>query len=145
MYHLAYTIVQNDGDANEVISESIYRAYKNYHSLKNKNAFKTWILRIVHNTAVEMIRKNTKVIPVGQVEEAITDDFQQKLTTKMVVRDAIESLKQPYRTVTLLYYYENLSITKIAHITNSNRVAVKQQLSRSRKMLLEILKEDFEA
>lgn len=145
MYHLAYTIVQNDGDANEVISESIYRAYKNYHSLKNKNAFKTWILRIVHNTAVEMIRKNTKVIPVGQVEEAITDDFQQKLTTKMVVRDAIESLKQPYRTVTLLYYYENLSISKIARITNSNRVAVKQQLSRSRKMLLEILKEDFEA
>lgn len=145
MYHLAYTIVRNDDDASEVISESIYRAYKNYDTLKNKRAFKTWILRIIHHTAVEMIRKNAKLIPVEEVDKATTEDFQKQLTTKMVVKDAIESLKQPYRTVTFLYYYENLSISKIAHIMNSNRVAVKQQLSRSRKMLLEILKEDFEA
>ena len=29
MYALAFSVVKNDADAGEVISESIYRAYKN--------------------------------------------------------------------------------------------------------------------
>lgn len=144
MYHLAYSIVKNEDDASEIISESIYRAYKSYATLKNKKAFKTWILHIVHNTAIEIIRKNSKVIPVDQLEETMSEDFENDITTKIVVREAVKSLKQPYRTVTILFYYENLSIAKIAHITNSNVLAVRQQLSRSRKMLSKMLKEDFE-
>lgn len=144
MYHLAYSIVKNENDVNEIISESVYRAYKSYATLKNKKAFKTWILRIVHNTAIEIIKKNSRVIPVEQLEETIGEDFKNNITTKIIVCEAVESLKQPYRTVTILFYYENLSITKIAHITNSNVLAVKQQLSRSRKMLSKMLKEDFE-
>lgn len=143
MYHLAYSIVNNEHDASEIISESIYRAYKSYSALKNKKAFKTWILRIVHNTAIEMIRKNSKVIPVEQMEETTVEDFRNDITTRIIIREAVERLKQPYRTVTILFYYENLSIAKIAHITNSNVLAVRQQLSRSRKMLSEMLKEDF--
>ena len=143
MYHLAYSIVKNENDTKEIISESIYRAYKAYANLKNKRAFKTWILRIVHNTAIETIRKNSKIVPTEQLEEKTTENFRNDITTKMVVREAVESLKQPYRTVTVLFYYENLSIAKIAHITNSNVITVRQQLSRSRKMLSKMLKEDF--
>ena len=58
MYALAFSVVKNESDAAEVISEAVYRAYKNLHTLQNKNSFKPWILRIVHNTAVEIIRKN---------------------------------------------------------------------------------------
>lgn len=144
MYSLAYSIVKNDSDAGEIISESIYRAYKNLDTLKNKKAFKSWILQIVHNTAVEMIRRNSKVIPVEEIEDAAGESEENEVATKLVLREAVESLKQPYRTVVVLFYYENLSVSKIAQITSTNVVAVKQQLSRARKMLREILKEDFE-
>lgn len=56
----------------------------------------------------------------------------------------MRNLKQPYQTVVILFYYENLSIIEISRITNTSIVAVKKQLSRARKMLLEVLKEDFE-
>ena len=55
----------------------------------------------------------------------------------------MKSLKQPYRTVIVLHYYEDLSILQIAKITNATTVTVKQRLSRARKQLREILKEDF--
>ena len=51
--------------------------------------------------------------------------------------------KQPYRTVTILYYYEDLSISEIPKITDTTVIAVKQQLSRARKQLRELLEEDF--
>lgn len=141
MYYLAFSVVKNDADAAEVLSESIYRAYKNLDTLKSVKSFKPWILRIVHNTAVEIIRKDSRVIPIQEVEASqavpVKDD------TSIALRSAVESLKQPYRTVVVLYYYENLSVGQIAEVTNSTAIAVKQQLSRARKMLRELLKEDF--
>ena len=62
MYSLAFSVVKNDADAAEIISESIFRAYRKIDTLKNENAFKPWILRIVHNTAVEFVRKNAKIV-----------------------------------------------------------------------------------
>ena len=143
MYSLAFSIVRNDSDAGEIISESIYRAYKNLDTLKNENSFKPWILRIVHNTAVEMIRKNSKIIPMEETPDIPDDSPENDITIRLSVREAVNSLKQPYRTVVVLFYYENLSVSKIAQITSTNIGTVKKQLSRARKMLREILKEDF--
>ena len=39
MYSLAFSIVRNESDAGEVISESIYRAYKNLDTLKKRKIF----------------------------------------------------------------------------------------------------------
>ena len=140
MYSLAYSIVRNDADAAEVLSESIYRAYKNLESIKNPKAFKTWILRIVHNTAVELIRRNSKTVLTYEIPPTPDNEC---FESSFDLRNAVESLKQPYRTVVILFYYENLSISKIAQITDSNSVTVKKQLSRARNMLKESLKEDF--
>ncbi len=142
MYALAHTIVKNDSDACEIISEAIYRAYSNLDSLKDDKSFKSWILSIVHNTAVGYIRKNSKVIPLEEVSNA---DYksEESLTTKISLRSAVESLSQPYQTVIVLHYYEDFSISQISKITGASQVAVKQQLSRARKQLREILKEDF--
>ena len=144
MYSLAFSVVRNEADAEEIISESIYRAYSKSDTLKNEKSFKPWILRIVHNTAVEMIRKNSKIIPFSEIPDMPCDNAEKDITASLTLRNAVNGLKQPYRTVVVLFYYENLSVSEIAQITSSNIVAVKQQLSRARKMLREILKEDFE-
>ena len=143
MYSLAFSIVKNNADAAEVISESILRAYKNIQTLKKADSFKPWILRIIHNTAVEMMRKNSKIIPMEETPDIPDDSPENDITIRLSVREAVNSLKQPYRTVVVLFYYENLSVSKIAQITSTNMPAVKKQLSRARKMLREILKEDF--
>lgn len=146
MYYLALSIVKNEFDAGEVISEAIYRAYKNLDTLKNERSFKSWILRIVHNTAVEMIRRNSKDLPISEAMEIPDgkEGYETEIDTKLTLSSAVASLKQPYRTTVVLYYYEDLSASKIAQIMGTNAVTVKKRLSRARNMLREILKEDFE-
>lgn len=143
MYVLAFSIVRNESDAGEVISESIYRAYKSRKSLKKDTRFKAWILRIVHNTAVEMIRRDSKITPVDEFPVTADEGNENAITTKLTLRAAVESLRQPYRTVVILFYYENLPVSQIAQITSTNVVTVKTQLARARKMLRDMLKEDF--
>lgn len=143
MYRLAYSIVRNEADAAEVVSEAIFRAYKNLGGFRNMASFKTWMLRIVHNTAVETVRKNSRSMLTDEFAETSLGKHEEDTALKMTLREAVEGLKQPYRTVVVLFYYENLSAAKIAEITGTSGAAVKQQLSRARKMLLELLKEDF--
>lgn len=139
LYVLAYSILHNDTDAAECISEAILRAYKNLDSLKNVKSFKPWIMMIVHNTGVEMIRKNAKNMLVEEMEEYVYE--QKDIDEEMNVKEAINSLRSPYDKVVMLYYYEGFKVSEIAKITNSNSIRVRKQLQRAREMLKEILKE----
>ena len=142
MYYLAYSIVKNKDDASDVINESILKAYEKLDKLKNEEVFKSWILRIVHNTAIELIRKNKDVINIEEVNNTLEVEESSDVETKLTLRDAIDKLKHPYREVIILFYYEDFSTEKISKITNSNIFTVRKQLSRARKQLKVILKEE---
>ena len=140
MYFLAFSLLNNSEDANDAVSESILKAYENFHTLRQKNKFKPWILKIVHNTSVEIIRKNSHFTSFyDECQCKNTDNTDTEITLKI----AVMSLKQPYRTVIELYYYEDMKLNEIAQITDTNPVTVRKQLSRGREILREILKEDF--
>ena len=143
MYALTYGILKNENDVADVIQESILKAYCNYNGLKNPQKFKQWILRIVHNTAIDYIHKRFDVIGTEIQEQTVESSTIDK-ESKLVIWDAIQKIKLPYRTVLILFYYEDYSILQISDIMSVSIVNVKQQLSRGRKMLAKLLnKEDF--
>lgn len=43
MYRFAFSIVKNETDAEDVVAETIKKAYENLNKLKNKGKFKRWI------------------------------------------------------------------------------------------------------
>lgn len=141
MYALAYGILKNEHDAADVIQESILKAYCNYNGLKNPEKFKQWILRIVHNTAIDFIHKRFDVVDLELQEQAQTFPSIDK-ESKLVIWEAIQKVKLPYRAVLILFYYEEYSILQIADIMSVSVVNVKQQLSRGRKMLAKFLNEE---
>lgn len=144
MYAFAYSIVQNEQDAQDVLGEAILRAYSGLETLKSKSSFKPWIFRIVHNVAIEMIRKKKKIVNVELDEGREFAAEETDITTRLVLRDSINRLKEPYHTVIWLYYFEDMSVIHIARILQTSPITVRKQLSRARKMLKEILdKEDF--
>lgn len=143
MYALAYGILKNENDAADVIQESILKAYCNYNGLRDSQKFKQWILRIVHNTAIDFIHKRFDMVDVEVEEQEVPSSSIDK-ESKLVIWDAIQKIKIPYRTVLILFYYEDYSILQISEIMSISVANVKQQLSRGRKMLANLLnREDF--
>ena len=142
MYSVAFSVLSNESDAADAISESISRAYNSLDTLNNIYAFKPWLLRIVRNCAVELVRSNKNLLSIDdvEVEESSSEN---EIVTALTLRKAVEQLKQPYREVVVLFYFEDLSIAQISKITGASVVTAKQQLSRARKMLREMLMETF--
>lgn len=143
MYALAYAALRNDQDAADAIGEAIVRAYSHLDQLKKWDAFKPWILKILHNTCMEMLRRRRPTVDIEEQYDLETPEGHD-VSTRLALRQAVEALEQPYRTVVTLFYYEDLSVAEIAQITGASVPAVKKQLSRAREMLRNSLqKEDF--
>ncbi|MEH7110046.1 sigma factor [Bacillus sp. JJ1764] len=83
MYRMAFTYVKNQNDALDVVQETAYRSFKNINTLKNPEFFKTWLIKIAINCAIELVRKNKKVIElkphykefIGFQDEDISKDL----------------------------------------------------------------------
>ena len=144
MYALAYSILNNEADAADVMQDAILKAYSNLAQLKDREKFRPWILSIVHNIAIAYIRGRKDTVDISEREDLASPEPAIDPAARLTVREAVEKLKMPYRTVILLFYYEEYSARQIAEVMCSSEIAVKQQLSRGRKMLSKLLnKEDF--
>ena len=145
MYTLALGIVQNEADAADVMQDAILKAYCNLEQLQNRARFQSWILSISHNTAVEFLRRRRDTADLDAQFDLQAAPPAVDSATKLTVREAIGQLCLPYRTVIILFYFDGYSVRQIAEVTAASPAAVRQQLSRGRKMLAQLLrKEDFD-
>src|SRR5690349_10168860 len=59
-YTLAYKILQNRPEAEEVAQDSFIKAYQNLAAFNRQAKFSTWLYRIVFNTSISYKRKNNR-------------------------------------------------------------------------------------
>ena len=131
MYRLAYTYVRNEEDALDIVQESVYKAMKGAGSVKGEAYIKTWLWRIVMNTAVDFIRKNRREISVDAFSETGREDIYRDFDTL----DALKVLDERERAVVVLRFFEEQKLTEIAETLCENVNTVKTILYRSLKKL----------
>ncbi len=142
LYKMAYIYMKNENDALDVVQETIARAYANIHTVKEEQYFATWLMRILINTALEMLRKNQKIIPLleqqPEQEQISTND------EKLDLLQAIEQLEEKYKTVILLRYYRDLQIKEIADLLGCPEGTVKTNVHRGIQQLKKYLNKEGE-
>lgn len=144
MYKLAMGILKNETDAEDAMQDAILKAYCNLDQLKDRKKFRSWFFSIVHNCAIECVRKQKNIIDIEEEPFLVAPESPVDISTKLTLWEAVQKLKAPYSTVIILFYYEDYSILQISSITNTHVNTVKKQLSRARAMLAKLLhKEDF--
>ena len=132
LYKLAYSYVKNQSDAMDIIQESILKAYSNLSKLKDVNTMEKWIKRIVINTAIDFIRKNSKVLVVENKELiAVSSEENMDKDLRYVIDDLDEDLK----TIIILKYFHGYSINEVAEILEIPISKVKNRMHKALKLL----------
>lgn len=57
VYRMAFLYVKNQEDALDVVQEVAYQSFKNIHTLKKPEYFKTWLMKITINCAINITKK----------------------------------------------------------------------------------------
>jgi len=137
LFRVAKGILRNDTDAEDAVSETTCKAFANLDKLRNFESFKPWVMKILVNEAYTMANKRKRTEPLDDI--AVEDNNSEAIESHELW-DAVQHLSLEFRTVTILFYYEDISIKEISKILNLPQGTVNSRLNRSREKLRSILK-----
>lgn len=139
-YRFAYRYMKNTDESIEVVQETIVKALEKIHTLRQKEYLKAWFYRILINECITNIRKNKKIVFVEQCYDVPYNDTDiDKKEIAGIVFKAIDNLDIKYKTIILLRFYEDMTISDIADVLKININTVKSRLYRA----LDILKSEL--
>lgn len=141
LYKVAYTYVKDKQVALDILQETSFKAWLNIHTLKDEEKFKQWITKILVNTALNYIKKESKVIYMEDENSIIYSEKSISIEEKLDLYDAIDLLKPKYKTVIILKYFDDMKIEDISYVLNTPENTVKSHLKRAKESLSSILKE----
>ncbi|MED0965868.1 RNA polymerase sigma factor [Bacillus paramycoides] len=137
MYRIAKAMLHDETNIEDAMQATILKAYENIKKLKKEEFFQTWLIRILINECNNIIRSYKKVIVIEDYDSNMVafDRYED-----IDLCNAIQSLTEELRAVTVLYYYEDMNQESIAALLEIPKGTVKSRLSRAREQLEERLK-----
>jgi RNA polymerase sigma factor (sigma-70 family) len=144
---LAYNILLNQEDAEEVAQDAFVKAYTSLHTFKAEARFSTWLYRIVVNTALnkKKLKKHDAVEITEALSEQLTSDIHNLQYTQITgehrkhIQLALQALNVNERLCITLHYLNELSVEEIHELTNISSSNIKVLLYRGRKNLYRAL------
>ena len=148
VFTLAYNIILNREDAEEIAQDVFVKAFTSLPSFKQQSRFSTWLYKIVVNTALnkKKLRKLITVDITEQItEEELDDDYSlpqyESKDMRQHVQHAMSALPDNERICIVLYYLNELSVNEICEMTGITIANIKVLLHRGRKHLYNKLTE----
>lgn len=147
MYNTSLRIVNNSGDAEDVLQEAFLDAFRSLNDFHYRSTFGAWLKRIVINKSINTLRKRRMhLIEIDETAaDAIPDDDkpdEQELYYKVAeVKKGIQQLPDGYRAVLSLYLLEGYDHEEISGILGISHNTVRTQYIRAKQKLVNILKQ----
>lgn len=159
LHHFALSLCKNNFDADDLVSETILKAYENFSNLKDLSKSKQWLFRIMNNQFLNSIKTQRKLIKIGDPTNEydiidsekfslfesiakssyITDGNPEKQfiseLTKTQIEKAVNELPGEFRITLILCDMEEFSYSEISSILKIPIGTVRSRIARARIIL----------
>jgi RNA polymerase sigma-70 factor (ECF subfamily) len=136
MYNLTRYMLGNNEATYDVVQDTILTVYEKISTLKNPSSFKSWLLKIVVNKSKSELSKQNKIIYLeNSIEIPIIDKDLEKIELMSLVSD----LPDDFKSVIILFYFNDLSYKEISEILDIPEGTVKSRLFRGKEILHKII------
>ena len=141
VYRIAFTYCKNAADAEDVAQEVFIRYLNSKKEFDDEEYLKAWLIRVTVNASKNLLRSSwfKKTVSISKQENLRAEEGEKTETYY-----AVMSLPEKYRSVILLYYFEEYTVREIADILQRSETAVQTQLQRARAILKQKLKGDWQ-
>ena len=142
--HLCYAYLGDTALAEDAVQETFFKAWKHYDRFRGEAEEKTWLMRIAMNHCKDQLKsswfRNTdrSVSPDTLPESAVPFEERDDTVTR-----AVMSLPPKLKEVTLLRWYQGMSLEEITKVLWVPRSTVNYRLKKARIMLKGELEEWF--
>lgn len=152
VYNLAYRLLNDAGDAGDVVQEVFLKIFKNVGSFRAESSLRTWVYRIAVNEAYNRRRwifrhrrgetgidetfedSETRERPLLDAGET-PFDFTMNREAEILLEEGLMSLDPRFRTALVLREIEEMSYEDIAEVLQVSLGTVKSRILRGREAL----------
>jgi RNA polymerase sigma-70 factor (ECF subfamily) len=142
VYSLAYRLVGDRSDAEDVAQEAYLRMYRGLAGFREEARFETWMYRIVMNCAMTVLKKRGRfglLVSDQELDVPVPDRAAERAVDRDELERALAQLPEGQRVAVLLKDVYGLSVREISEELGIEEGAVKVRLHRARKRLAESL------
>jgi len=139
--------IVGSGEAEDVSQDAFLRAFHRLHHFRGDAPFRSWLLRITHNAALDHLGRRRPEPVDPETLETAEQSLSRQPAERLEVRERIERLERKlrglspqHRTVLVLRDAEGLSYAEIADMTDTPIGSVKGRLHRARVEFIEMLR-----
>src|SRR4051794_8189170 len=139
--------IAGDDDAEDIAQDAFLRAYHRLARWRREAPFRTWLLRIVHNSALDHVtRRRPAQVALDEAAETIPDrrptpaEALEAAERRRRLDRKLKGLSPAHRTVLVLRDVEGLSYEEIAQVTETPLGSVKARLHRARNEFIDLLR-----
>ncbi|MCC6341185.1 MAG: sigma-70 family RNA polymerase sigma factor [Bryobacterales bacterium] len=156
VYNLVYRLMDDPGDASDVVQEVFLKVFRNVGSFRGNSSLKTWIYRIAvneaHNHRRWFARHRRREVGLECEEEGVRSlqdvlcdpgrspyDLAAGRETRLMVEDALTGVNPVFRAAVILRDIEDMSYEEVAEILQVSIGTVKSRILRGREALRKTL------
>ncbi len=136
LYRFALYTLKHPQDAEDVVSETVLDAWRTLHLLREEEAFRAWMFRILANKC----KKKLKSYITSQL--SLPEDIplpEENTSEQMDVRNAFFLLEEEDRLIIAMHLFAGYTTREIAGILSMNEGTVRSRQSRALKKMKQML------
>jgi RNA polymerase sigma factor (sigma-70 family) len=144
---LAYSRIGNLGQSEDIAQETFITAWKHLRLLREPARLRSWLCGIVRNRIHKNLRRegrepahnaeSLEIMHDAPANEALPSEQAVSREEEAILWRSLEKIPELYREPLILFYREHQSVEAVAEELELSEDAVKQRLSRGRKLLQE--------
>lgn len=135
--NVLYNMVDRNS-LDDLVQETFLKIWKGLPRFLFQSSEKTWIYRVTMNTALDFLKRPRAEF--GDLKEQGVYSLETK-DDKEEIQKALQEISESFRSVIVLFYFEELSYQEISKILDLPVGTVKSRLSVGREKLKEILEQ----
>jgi RNA polymerase sigma-70 factor, ECF subfamily len=141
-FRVAYSVLRQREDAEDVAQEAYIKAHRSFRRLRNRDRFRSWLVRITWRLALDRQRSNRRRLAREdthvRASESATPAVPHERSHELV--EAIDALPPKLRLTLVLAAIEGYDVHEVAQLLHVPEGTVKSRLFLARERMKEILK-----
>ncbi len=150
LYNFGLKLTSEPNDAEDLVQDTIVKAYRFFSSYEKGTNAKAWLFRILKNSYINNYRKKSKkpqevdydevatFYETIRAERTETSDLEDKMFRELIdddISNALDEIPEDFRTVVLLCDVEDFTYEEIANMLDVPIGTIRSRLHRGRNLL----------
>ena len=136
LFNIAYGYTRNVQETEDIVQNVFIKFLQCNKRFETSNDELYWLIRVTINESINFVKSShkKKIVLNDDIVHSTSDQTKEKVD-KALIEEIVKILPEKYKTIIILFYFDNLKTAQISKLLNLPEPTVRKRLERGRNIL----------